>query len=68
MDKIKPPKRLMLNVFTGNFEYVVDNNFSYQSVPLNKKLIIYPNMQMAVYGPFEVNGILDLRGALILEP
>lgn len=67
-DKVKPPKKIAFNPIEASFDYVVDNNFSYQSVPNNKKLTIYENMQMVVFNGFIVDGFLELKGMLILEP
>lgn len=67
-DKVKPPKKLTFNPIEGQFDYVVDNNFSYQGVPLNKRLTIHENMQMAVFNGFNLDGTLILNGQLILEP
>jgi len=63
----KPKKRIVVNPLTGKFEYVTDNNFSYEGVPEHRKLIIYANNQMTVYEGFNVDGDLDLYGSLILE-
>lgn len=68
MSKVKPPKKIVLNPFEGEFDFVVDNNFSYQGVPNGKKLTIYENMQMAVFNLFYVEGTLELKGVLVLEP
>lgn len=68
MSRIKPPKKLTINPIEGELDYVSDNNFSYQSVPLNKKLTIYENMQMTVFNGFILDGTLDLKGMLVLEP
>lgn len=64
---IKPKKRVVVNPLTGQFEYVTDNNFSYESVPEHAKLVIHENNQMIVYEGFSVDGDLDLHGSLILE-
>lgn len=64
---IKPKKRVVVNPLTGQFEYVTDNNFSYESVPEHTKLVIHENNQMIVYEGFSVDGDLDLHGSLILE-
>ncbi|MEM4359959.1 MAG: hypothetical protein QXT45_05470 [Candidatus Bilamarchaeaceae archaeon] len=66
--KVKPPKKITINPIEGEFDIITDNNFSYQGVPLNKKLTIYENMAMAVFNGFNLDGVLDLRGMMILEP
>lgn len=64
---IKPKRKIVVNPLTGNLEFITDNNFSYENVPVNKKLTIRENHQMVVYDGFEVDGDLDLYGSLILE-
>ena len=64
---IRPKKRIVINPTTGTLDSVTDNNFSYESVPLNKKLTIHENNQMLVHDGFDVEGDLDLYGSLILE-
>jgi hypothetical protein len=64
---VKPKKKISLNPLEGQFDLSVDNNFSYESVPQSKKLKIYNNMQMAVFGNFNLDGVLQLDGTLILE-
>lgn len=66
--KVKPPKKIVINPIEGEFDFVSDNNFSYQGVPVNKKLTIYENMQMTVFNGFNLEGTLDLKGMLVLEP
>lgn len=68
MSKVKPPKKIIINPIEGEFDFISDNNFSYQSVPLNKKLTIHENMQMIVMNGFIIEGTLDLKGMLVLEP
>jgi hypothetical protein len=68
MSKVKPPKKIIINPIEGEFDFVSDNNFSYQSVPANKKLKIHENMQMTVFNGFNIEGFLELNGMLILEP
>lgn len=68
MSKVKPDKKITINPFTGELDYITDNNFSYQSVPLGKTLKIPANMQMTVFNGFIVDGVLNLIGSLILEP
>lgn len=67
MKSIKPKKKLNVNPITGQIDFTSDNNFSYESVPLNKKLVIHENNQMAIYDQFELEGDLDLHGSLMLE-
>lgn len=64
---IKPKTRTIINPVTGQLEQVRDNNFSYENIPVNKRLVIHENNQMVVYDGFEVDGELDLYGSLILE-
>lgn len=68
MSKVRPPKKIAFNTLTAEFDLVTENNFSYQSVPVAKRLVIWENMQMTVFNGFILDGILDLRGMLILEP
>lgn len=65
--RIRPRKIIIADPITGQLDYVSDNNFSYEKVPDNKKLVIHHNNQMAVFDGFEVDGELDLDGSLILE-
>jgi hypothetical protein len=65
--RTKPKQKINFNSLTGEFDIITDNNFSYKSVPANKKLKVYENMQMVVYGGFNVDGILDVDGEIILE-
>jgi len=64
---IKPKSKTIVNPLTGQLDQVSDNNFSYEGVPANKKLIIHENHQMIVHEGFSVEGDLDLHGSLILE-
>jgi hypothetical protein len=64
---VKPQTTLDLNPTTGRIDVITDNNFSYQSVPENKRLKIPENMQMAHHGPFELEGALIIDGAMIVE-
>jgi hypothetical protein len=64
---VKPKKKIVINPTTGTLDLVTDNNFSYESVPENKKLLVSKNMQMTVHEYFEVEGELRLDGSLILE-
>lgn len=64
---VKPKKKLSFNFIEGEFEFITDNNFSYESVPVNKKLTISKNMQMAVFDEFDLDGELQLEGSMIME-
>lgn len=64
---VKPKKKMTINPLTGKFDLVSDNNFSYEQIPNNKKLLIPDNHQMAVYDEFIIEGELVLEGALIME-
>jgi len=64
---VKPKKKIVINPTTGTLDLVTDNNFSYESVPENKKLLVSKNMQMTVHEDFEVEGELRLDGSLIVE-
>ncbi len=64
---IRPKKKVVVNPLTGKIEYVNDNNFSYENIPVGKKLTIQENNQMVVHDGFEVDGDLELLGSLILE-
>ncbi|HUM43815.1 MAG TPA: hypothetical protein PKI14_12780 [Fervidobacterium sp.] len=63
----KPKKKIVINPIEGELDIVTGNNFSYESVPLNKKIKIRENEQMAVFESFEVEGELQLDGTLVLE-
>lgn len=65
--RVKPKQKLTLNPIEGTFDIITDNNFSYESVPDNKKLTVDENMQMTVHEEFEVEGELRLDGTLIIE-
>jgi hypothetical protein len=64
---VKPKKKIAFNPLEGEFDLVTDNNFSYESVPVNKKLKIPQNMQMVVHNDFDIEGELVLDGTLIVE-
>ena len=66
-DRVKPKKKIDFNPIEGQFDVTTDNNFSYESIPINKRLEIPKNMQMALFGEFIVEGELVLEGSLILE-
>ena len=67
--KIKPVKKIAFNPIEGQFDLVTDNNFSYESVPDNKKLTVYENMQHVVHEQFDIEDGSELRldGSLIVE-
>lgn len=65
--KITPKKRLSINPTSGEIEFVSDNNFSYETVPENQKLVIRENNQMKLSDEFQLEGDLDLHGSMILE-
>lgn len=64
---IRPKRRIIINPMTGNLDTVSDNNFSYDSVPEGKKLIIPSNNQMALFDGISVDGDIDLFGTIVLE-
>lgn len=64
---VKPKKSIALNPLEGQFDLTVGNNFSYESVPLNKRLKIRDNEQMVVHEEFDLQGELALDGVLIIE-
>jgi len=64
---VQPQKKIVFNPIEGQFDVVTDNNFSYESVPANKKLKVPENMQMVVHEQFEADGELILDGTLVLE-
>lgn len=66
-DRIKPKTKIDFNIIEGEFDLITDNNFSYESVPENRRLTVYQNMQMIVHEGFDVDGSLNLDGSLILE-
>lgn len=68
--KTKPDNKISFNPIEGQFDQITGNNFSYRSVPANKKLKVPENMQMTVHEEFQVeeNAELLLDGELILEP
>ena len=65
--KVKPNKELVVNPIEGTLDFVSGNNFSYESVPLNKKLKVRDNEQLVVKEEFILEGTLELDGALFLE-
>lgn len=65
--QVKPKQKIIINPLEGDFDIITDNNFSYESVPENKKLQIPDNHQMVVHGEFHLDGELQLDGSLILE-
>lgn len=64
---ITAPKRLIFNPLEGQFTLVLDNHFSYESIPAGKRLQIPANQQMVVYEDFVIEGELALYGTLIVE-
>lgn len=64
---IKPKKKTTFNVIEGQFDVITDNNFSYESVSVNKKLTIPDNHQMIVRDEFILEGELRVEGSFILE-
>lgn len=64
---IKPKKKLNINPITGKLDLVTDNNFSYESVPENKRLKIPENHQMVLHEEFDLEGELIIDGSLIME-
>jgi len=64
---VKPKKQLTINPTTGKLDLITDNNFSYESVPENKRLKIPENNQMVLHEEFDLDGELQLDGSLILE-
>ncbi len=64
---VKPKQKIIINPLEGDFDIITDNNFSYESVPDNKKLTIPANMQMVVHNDFDIEGELVLDGTLIVE-
>ena len=67
MSQIKANTHIEVNPLTGDFDLISGNNFSYKSVPANKKLKIPENMQMALHGSFVVDGVLEIEGELVIE-
>lgn len=65
--RVKPKQKITVNPIEGTFDIITDNNFSYESIPENKKLTIDDNNQMVVMDEFLVDGELRLEGTLILE-
>lgn len=64
---VKPKKKIAFNPIEGQFDLVTDNNFSYESVPNEKVLIIRENHQMILHEDFDLEGELRLEGTLIVE-
>lgn len=57
---------LKLNPFTGKFDIVNDNNFSFNNIPAQSFLRIPTNQQMLVYGDFVNDGDLVNDGSLVV--
>lgn len=64
---IKPKQKLVFNPLEGQFDLVAGNNFSYESVPQNKKLLIPDNNQMIFHGEFFLEGELQIDGSFVVE-
>jgi len=66
---VRPRRKISINPTTGKLDLVSDNNFSYESVPNNKRLHIPENHQMVVREEFEIEtgSELKLDGSLIVE-
>lgn len=65
--KVAPVKKITINPIEGSFDLITGNNFSYESVPVSKTIKIEDNMQMVVFGSFDIDGTLILDGSLIIE-
>jgi hypothetical protein len=65
--RTRAPKKIAFNPIEGTFDIFSDNNFSYESVPTGKRLVIHENMQMIVSGDFELDGEIIINGSVILE-
>lgn len=63
---VKPKQKISFNPLEGQFDLITENNFSYESVPLSKKLKIPDNHQMLVHQEFVVEGELVLEGTIVL--
>lgn len=66
-EQVKPKKKIDFNPIEGQFDLTTDNNFSYESVPDNKKLQIPSNNQMILHGEFDLDGELQVEGSFIIE-
>ena len=68
--KTKPDTKVSFNPLEGQFDFITGNNFSYKSVPSNKKIKVLENMQMIVHEEFQIEpgGELIVDGDLVLEP
>lgn len=64
---VKPKKKLSINPITGELDLIIDNNFSYESIPYGKKLTIPQNHQMIIHDEFILDGQLIVDGTFILE-
>lgn len=64
---IKPKQKVTFNPIEGQFDLITGNNFSYESVPDNKKLQIPDNHQMILHGEFVLEGELQVEGSFIIE-
>lgn len=66
---VRPRRKVSINPTTGKLDLVSDNNFSYESVPTNKRLHIPENHQMVIREEFEIESGSELKldGSLIVE-
>ena len=58
---VRPKKKIAFNPLEGKFDLVSDNNFSCESVPAPKKMIVHEEFEI------EAGAELRLDGSLILE-
>ena len=67
--RVRPKKKLRLNLIEGSFDFVTDNNFSYESIPTPKNFEIPSNQQMIVREEFTIEPGAELRleGSLFVE-
>lgn len=66
---VKPKNKIAFNPIEGQFDLVSDNNFSYESIPTPKKLVIRENHQMVVREEFDIEDGAELRveGTFMME-
>lgn len=64
---VKPKNKITLNPLEAQFDVITGNNFSYESVPENKKLLIPNNHQMVFHGEFDLDGELQIEGSFVVE-
>lgn len=65
--RTRAKRKVVFNPIEGEFDIISDNNFSYLSVPEDRRLEIPENMQMTVHGCFENDGDLIVEGDVIVE-